>query len=100
MIADLWAVLTRAGIRLDEAERAALGGPSGTTISVWAAMEARHGNAFAHVVCLALWLVQFRHCADQIADVPMRPGNYVRAVLLLIPLAPVAALIWAVRKLL
>lgn len=96
---DLWAVLKGDGIALDDAEERALGGPAGETISLWAAMEARHGSALAHLVCLALWLVQFRHCRDQLAGVPMQTQNYARAFVLLVLFAPVALFIGVVRRL-
>ena len=98
MIRDLWAVLRGAGIALDEAEAAWLGNDSGQTISVWAAMEARHGSAAAHLVCLALWLVQRNHCCDQLCDVPMETQNDLRAAVLLILFAPIALVIGAFRK--
>ena len=98
-VADLWAILKGDGIALDEAEARALGAPTGETISLWSAMEARHGSAVAHLVCLGLWLVQFRHCKDQLAGVPMRTGNYIRAAVLLMLFAPFAFLIGEVRRL-
>ena len=97
-VGDLWAVLRGDGIALDEAEARALGAPGGETISLWMAMQARHGSALAHLACLALWLVQFRHCTDQLAGVPMRAGNYLRAAVLLVLFAPVAFVIGAVRR--
>lgn len=97
-LTDLWAVLKGDGIALDDAEAAALGAPAGETISLWMAMQARHGSALAHLACLALWLVQFRHCTDQLAGVPMRAGNYLRAAVLLVLFAPVAFVIGAVRR--
>ena len=97
-LSDLWAVLKGDGIALDDAEAAALGAPAGETISLWMAMQARHGSALAHLACLALWLVQFRHCTDQLAGVPMRVGNYLRAAVLLVLFAPVALVIGAVRR--
>lgn len=97
MLQDLWAALKGAGIALDETEAAALSGPQGETISIWAAMQARHGSAFAHLVCFGLWLVQARHCRDQLTGVPMGLSNYARAIVLLILFAPVAALIGALR---
>lgn len=98
MIRNLWAVLRGDGIALDEAEARWLGNLHGQTISVWAAMEARHGSAFAHLVCLALWLVQANHCQDQLCNVPMRPQNDLRALALLILFAPVALVIGGIRK--
>jgi len=94
---DLWAILKGAGIQLDEAEAAALGGPKGETISYWMAMESRHGVVLAHLACLALYLVQYRHCHDQIVGVPMQPVNYLKAIALLILFAPFAFSIGAIR---
>lgn len=98
-LADLRAVLRGDGIALDEAEARALGGPAGETISLWMAMRARHGSALAHLACLGLWLVQARHCRDQLAGVPMRPQNDLRAAVLLLLFAPVALLIGGARRL-
>ena len=50
---DLWSVLKGDGIALDETEAAMLGAPGGETLSLWTAMEARHGVWLAHVACLA-----------------------------------------------
>ncbi len=90
---DLLSVIKGDGIRLDDEEAAALGAPSGETISLWCAMQARHGSALAHIACLALYLVQWRHCHDQLAGVPMKSSNYVRAFIALIAVAPVVAII-------
>lgn len=87
-IADLWSVARGAGIALDRDEAAALGAPNGETISIWDAMAARHGSAIAKVGCVLLWAVQFRHCRDQLAGVPMAPQNYVRAFVLLVLAIP------------
>lgn len=97
MLTDLWRVLKGAGLKLDEEEEEALGGPEGQTISMWMALRNRHGNALAHVFCLALYLVQFQHCRKQLAGQPMAPRNYVRAIILLVLFAPVAVLFGAVR---
>lgn len=97
-VRDLWALLKGDGIALDKAEAAALGGPARETISVWAAMAYRHGSFFAHLVCLALWVVQARHCQDQLHNVPMSTWNYVRAIIVLILFAPVAFAIGAIRR--
>jgi len=97
-LSDLWAVLRGDGIALDEAEAAALGGPAGDTISLWCAMEARHGRFLARLACLGLWLVQFRHCRDQLAGVPMQPSNYIRALVLLVLFAPVVGVVWCGRR--
>lgn len=98
MFRDLWAVLKGDGIALDKAEAAALGGPAGETISVWAAISARHGNLFAHLVCLGLIVVQARHCQDQITGVPMTWWNYAKAIVLLVAFAPLVPLIWLLRR--
>ena len=97
-LSDLWGILKGDGVRLDEDEAAALGAPAGETISVWVAMDARHGSALAHIACLALFLVQWRHCHDQLAGVPMQPVNYLRALILLLLFAPVAAVVWVTRQ--
>ena len=96
-VADLRAVLRGDGIALDEAEARALGAPCGETISLWAAMRARHGSAIARLACFALWLVQARHCRDQLAGAPMATQNYVRAAVLLVLFAPLAFLIGGAR---
>lgn len=96
-IRDLWRIFKGAGIALDEYEASLLGAPSGDTISVWAAISNRHGNLIAHIACLGLYLVQWQHCRDQIANVPMRPGNYLRAAVLLIVVAPIVFTAGAIR---
>ena len=93
---DLWKVLKTGGIALDKEEAAAFGAPKGETISLWAAMSAKHGSLLAHVVCAGLWVVQFRHCEDQLLGVPMGEGNYLRAMVGLVLLFPVAAGAWVV----
>lgn len=98
-LADLWRVFKGAGITLDRDEAAALGAPSGETISLWVAVANRHGNVVAHIACLGLYLVQVRHCRDQLAGVPMQPGNYVRAAALLVLVAPLVFAIGGVRAL-
>ncbi|MDE2472920.1 MAG: hypothetical protein KGL35_30465 [Bradyrhizobium sp.] len=87
---DLWTALKGDGIALDEAEAAALGAPNGETISIWEAMQARHGVVLARLMCIALWLVQVRHCTDQLRGVPMTRGAYARAFVLLLLFAPIA----------
>ena len=94
---DLWKVLKGEGIALDDAEAAALGAPKGETISLWVALSARHGRVLAHLACLGLWLVQLRHCRDQLAGVPMQPSNYARAIILLIVFAPIAFVVGLFR---
>jgi hypothetical protein len=98
MLNDLITILHGDCIALDKEEADALGGPAGDTISLWAAMQARHGSAFAHIVCIGLWLVQFRHCTDQLSGVHMRPQNYMRAAVCLVAFAPIVAVIWSIRK--
>ena len=99
-LADLYEVLKTGGLQLDKAEAQALGGPKGDTISVWAAMESRHGSALAHVACAAFSvLIQTHHCRDQIAGVPMETQNYVRALVGLVLFAPVAGVVWLAEKL-
>ncbi|MGC9271935.1 hypothetical protein [Acidiphilium sp.] len=94
-LTDLYAVLKGDGIALDETEAALLGIPNGETISLYEAMQARHGSTLAHIACALLWLVQEHHCRDQLANVPMQPNNYIRAfILLCVPIAAVARLIW------
>lgn len=99
-VRDLWHVLTGAGIALDKKEAEALGAPAGETISLWCAIESRHGCLIAHIACLGLYLVQFRHCRDQLAGVPMHPGNYVRAAILLVLIAPPVFTVGVCRRLL
>lgn len=53
IFSDLFAIVKHGGIALDEEEAAMLGAPSGETLSLWTAMEARHGVWLAHVACLA-----------------------------------------------
>lgn len=82
---DLWAVLQGDGIALDETEAAILGAPNGETISLWAALAKRHGSVLGHLACAIFSvLIQHHHCRDQLIGVPMKPLNYVRAVVLLL----------------
>jgi hypothetical protein len=97
-LAVLYHAIKGDGIALDEAECEALGGPDGQTISMWTAMEARHGSALAHVFCLALWVVQRHHCRDQLAGVPMEGQNYIRAVIALVAFAPIVGIVWLARQ--
>lgn len=94
-LSDLWAVIKADGIALDKTEAALAGIPGGYTISLWEAMQARHGSIKAHIACALLWLVQEHHCRDQLAGVPMHPNNYVRAILLL--LSPIVLVCWLVH---
>ena len=88
---DLWLALKGDFIALDETEAALLGAPSGETISLWSAMEARHGVWLAHITCLVLWLVQAHHCKDQMLGIPMKTWNYLRAAMMLL-IAPLIVL--------
>lgn len=81
---DLLAALKGDAIQLDETEAALIGAPAGETVSMFAAMEAKHGVAFAHLACALLWIVQAHHCADQLLGVPMTWWNYLRAAVLVI----------------
>lgn len=96
-LADLWAVLKGDGIALDRDEAQWLGNQHGQTISMWAAISNRHGSLIGHLVCVALFLVQWRHCHDQLVGTPMRPSNYIRAVALMILFGPVVFVIGCVR---
>jgi len=82
---DLWAVLKADGIALDETEAALLGAPEGETISLWAAMGARHGIFLACVACGVLSvLVQWGHCKKQLLGEPMPGISYLRAMVCLL----------------
>lgn len=100
ILKDLWSVLKGEGIALDKEEAEWLGNTNGETISYWMAVENRHGRTAAHLFCAALWLVQANHCRDQLIGVPMQPSNYVRAIVLLILFAPIAATIGLTRGIL
>ena len=95
-ISDLYAVLKGDGIALDETEAALIGAPNGETISLFSAIEARHGWIAAKVMCAILSvLVQPGHCQKQIIGDPMPGVDYLRAfVLLCVPVAALARLIW------
>lgn len=84
MLADLWSVLKGDGIALDVEEAEWLGNQHGQTISLWAAMQSRHGSVIARIACLGLFLVQWKHCRDQLVGVPMQPPNYIAAAILLL----------------
>jgi hypothetical protein len=93
---DILAVLKGDGIALDETEGALIGAPDGETISLYAAMEAKHGVWLARTACAVFSvLIQRHHCADQLIGAPMKPMNYARAIALL--LAPIV-LIWALIR--
>ena len=83
-LSDLWSVLIGDGVALDKEEAKLLGNKYGQTISIWAAIESRHGSIIAHIVCLGLFLVQWKHCRDQLVGVPMQPPNYIAAAILLL----------------
>lgn len=83
--ADIWYVLKRDGIGLDCTEEAILGGPKGETISIWSAMEDKHGYILAHIACVFFSIaIQWHHCKKQLAGVPMQAQNYIRAIIALI----------------
>lgn len=94
-VSDLFSVLKADGIALDETEAAILGAPSGETISLWAAMEARHGIWLARLACAVFSvLVQWDHCHKQLVGQPMKPMNYVRAIAcLLVPIVAIIAIV-------
>ena len=90
---DLWSVIKGDGIALDETEAALLGAPNGETISLWAALASRHGVWLARLACAVLSvLVQWDHCHKQLLHEPMKPLNYVRAIVCL--LVPIVAIWW------
>ena len=93
--ADLWNALKGDGIALDKTEGAILGASHGETISLWAAMENRHGKWLAHIACVALSvLVQYDHCHKQLVGQPMKRLNYLRAfACLLVPIVLVGVLL-------
>lgn len=94
-LADLWSVIKADGIALDETEAALLGAPNGETISLWAAMASRHGVWLAWVACAVFSvLIQWDHCHKQLLGQPMKPVNYLRAIVCL--LVPVVALWWLI----
>lgn len=92
---DIFAVLKGDGIALDETEAALIGAPNGETISLYAAMEKRHGVWLAKLACAAFsLLIQRHHCSKQLLGQPMKPLNYVRALaLLLAPLVIASVLV-------
>ncbi|MDD2878792.1 MAG: hypothetical protein PHZ23_16365 [Acidiphilium sp.] len=91
-LSDLWSVLKGDGIALDETEAALLGIPNGETISLYEAMQKKHGVLLAKIACAIFSvLIQRHHCANQLDGTPMKPMNYVRATACLI--APIV-LVW------
>lgn len=96
---NLLAILKGDGIALDVTEGAILGAPDGETISLWSAMEARHGWWLACLSCAFLSLtVQWDHCHKQLIGAPMQPANYVRAVAALIAVPTLLG--WSIWRLL
>lgn len=97
VLTDLISVIKGYGIKLDITEAKWLGNKYGQTISLWAAISNRHGNIIAHIICLGLFLVQWKHCTDQLVHIPMQTSNYIRALVLLCFLAPIAFIIGCIR---
>lgn len=92
-LTDLWRVLRGDGINLDRTEAALLGIPNGETISLYEAMQAKHGVLLAKIACAIFSvLIQWNHCANQLDGTPMKPMNYVRAAICLILFLPFAVL--------
>ncbi len=92
-LADLWAVLKGDGLALDRTEAALIGAPAGDTVSLYAAIGARHGVLLARVACVVFAVaIQRGHCSAQFpGGRPMGVGNYLRAAVCL--LAPAWALV-------
>ena len=80
-LADLWAVLKGDGLALDRTEAALIGAPAGETVSLYAAVAARHGVVLARVACAVFSVaIQRGHCQAQMpGGRPMSAGNYLRA---------------------
>lgn len=77
---DLFSVLKGDFIDLDKTEAALLGAPKGETISIWAALESKHGKLLAHIACFVFSiLIQWDHCKKQLTNAPMFFENYLRA---------------------
>lgn len=94
--ADLVAVLKGDGIALDDTEGAIIGVPAGETISLFAAIEARHGWVLAKLACAFFSLaIQPHHCANQLpGGRDMNGEQYLRAIVcLLAPLVVVGVLV-------
>jgi len=92
-LTDLWRVLRGDGIALDKTEAALLGIPNGETISLYSAMEAKHGVVLAKIACAIFSvLIQRHHCANQLDGTPMTAMNYVRAAICLILFLPFSVL--------
>lgn len=93
---DLWTVIKGDLIELDADEAKLFGAPAGETISLFAAMEARHGYTLACIACFCLSIiVEWGHCKNQLAGRDMSTMAYVRAGIgvTMLALAPLA-LIW------
>ena len=93
---DIWAELKGDGIALDRTEAALIGAPEGETVSLYAAMSARHGAVLARIACAVFSvLIQRGHCAAQISrQRPMSAQNYLRAfACLLVPVFALCALL-------
>lgn len=101
-LANLWYVLKRDGLALDDTEEAFLGGPHGESISLWSAFEDEHGVILAHIACAFFSIaIQFQHCKKQLAHEPMYAQNYIRAVICLIACpALLFALLYYIARLL
>ena len=91
---EVAAVLKGEFLDLDRAEAALIDAPPGDTVSLYAAMEARHGFLLARIACVLFSiLIQWNHCANQApGGKAMRPQNYVRAALCLV--APLLVAWW------
>ena len=85
------------GIDLDVTENVIAGGVPGQTISIRAANAEKEGRVWGCVFCSFLNVVQWHHCAKQLAGTPMRWWNYMIALALLIG-AP-SLMIWALVRL-
>ncbi len=76
------------GLQFDELLCAILFGVMNTTISMHVALEMQAGKKWACLFCdLLSLLVQRNHCQDQLDNVPMSTGNYIRAFIALLVLA-------------
>lgn len=75
------------GVALDIMLCAILGGPKGTTISMWAELDREKKERWACVVCRWLNWIQPDHCADQVKGVAMTTAQSARALAGLLLLA-------------